>query len=101
MNVGQDGYAMPLRLYRRGDEIRDDISDVKRKIEEIGASLSIREMLMELISDKRERCMAEWLYDIEAILGDAEKAYYKLGDLREELRLLEAELSEASGRFTV
>ena len=90
---------MPIsdkRVYYRGtDKIREDISEVRGRIDEIKASLSIRELLVDLLCDTREKDTSEWLYDLEALLGEAESAYRKLGALKEELCYLEAELGEA------
>ncbi len=84
----------PRRIYRNAEQIRGDISEIKSKIEEVNGALSIREILFDMLSEKTERKTGEWLYDLEALLGEAESAYGKLGRLREELEYLEAELKE-------
>ena len=83
------------RTFRKTEKIREDISALKSEIEKISASLSIRELLVDLLSDGRQKKTGEWLYDLEALLGEAESAYFKLGRLKEELYYLEAELGEA------
>lgn len=91
----------PDFLYRSAKTIREDISEIRYKIGEVKRSFSIREMLLGMLSDTRERATSEWLYDLEALLGEAEMAYRKLSELREELTYLEQELSEAKCRVSL
>lgn len=86
---------MPLRLYRSAEDVTRDISDVRAKIEEIRDSFSVRELLLNMLSEPVERNSDEWIYDLEAILGEAEAARLKMRELCEELGFLEAELGEA------
>ena len=88
-------YSPARPIYRKTEDIREDIAALKSKIEEINGSLSIRELLLDLLSDNREKQASEWIYDLDALLGEAESAYRKLGKLKEELYFLEAELGEA------
>jgi chromosome segregation ATPase len=85
----------PDFLYRSADSIREDISLIRSKISEVKRSFSIRELLLGMLSDTKERKPLEWLYDLESLLGEAENAYRKLSELREELTFLEEELGEA------
>ncbi len=89
----------PDFLYRSTDSIRADISEIRNKIGEVKRSFSIRELLLSMISETQERGASEWLYDLEALLGEAESAYGKLTELREELTFLEEELGEAKCRI--
>ena len=89
----------PDFLYRSTESIREDISVIRDKIGEVKRSFSIRELLLGMLSDSRERRPSEWLYDLEALLGEAESAYRKLSELREELAFLEEELGEAKCRI--
>ena len=88
-------------LYRDTEAIREDISLIREKIGEVKRSFSIREVLVDMISDGRARKPSEWIYDLEALLGEAECAYSKLRDLREELIYLEEELKEARCRINM
>ena len=84
---------MPLFFYRSPDAIREDISKIRDRIGEVKRAFSIREMLLGMISDGKDRGPKELLYDLEALLSEAEAAYMKLSELREELTFLEEELS--------
>ena len=86
-------------LYKSADSISEDISAIREKIGEVKRSFSIRELLLGMVSDTRERGDKEWLYDLEALLGEAESAYKRLSELREELTYLEEELGEARCRI--
>ena len=89
----------PDFLYRSADKIREDISCIRSKIGEVKRSFSIRELLLGMLSEPCERNTTAWLYDLEALLGEAETAYRKLSELREELSFLEEELGEARCRI--
>ena len=84
----------PARLYRAPDEIRRDIRKVRREIEEINDQVSIRELLMEILSgcapDDPERCIPE----LREILDAAEESLEELRKLSESLVFLEEELRE-------
>ncbi|MBR5140032.1 MAG: hypothetical protein IKV16_03150 [Clostridia bacterium] len=86
-------------LYRDAESIRDDISHIRQKIAEVKRSFSIRELLLDMLSDQRERKPREWIFDLEALIGEAESAYHRLSELREELDYLREELSEAKCRL--
>ena len=86
---------MPLSLYRSAGDILGDICEVRGKIEDIRGSLSIRELLMDMLSEPVERGCEEWIYDLEALLGEAEAARRRMLELCDELGFLEAELGEA------
>ena len=89
----------PIRIYRKSDEVRAEISEIKEKICEVNASFAIREILFDILTDGRERKPSEWIYDLESLVYEAETAYRKLKELREELSFLEAELSEVGCRI--
>ena len=91
----------PDFLYRSADSIREDISVIRDKIGEVKRSFSIRELLLSMLSEPYEKKPSEWLYDLEALLSEAECAYRKLSELREELSFLEAELGEAKCRIRI
>lgn len=92
-------YERPDFLYRSAEAVREDISYIKDRICEVKRSFSIRELLLDMLSENRPKKSAEWLYDLEALLGEAEIAYGKLSALREELALLDAELGEVKCRI--
>ena len=89
----------PAFLYKSPDALREDISRIRETIGEVKRSFSIRELLLGMANDGIERRPSEWIYDLEAMLGEAESAYRRLTELREELSFLEEELSEARCRI--
>ena len=89
----------PDFLYRSPESIREDISAIREKIGEVKRSFSIRELLLGMVSEPVERRPSEWIYDLEALLSEAENAYRKLSELREELVFLEEELGEVKCRI--
>lgn len=86
-------------LYRDTESIRDDISVIRQKIAEVKRSFSIRELLIDMLSDTRERKPREWIFDLEGVISQAESAYSHLSELREELDYLREELREAKCRI--
>lgn len=85
----------PDFLYRTPEIIRQDISDIRRKIDEVKRSFSVRELLMDMLSDSYKRRPHEWIYDLEALVAEASNASGRLAELREELGYLQEELREA------
>ena len=89
----------PMRLYRTSDEIRSDIRDIKDKINDVNTSLSVRELLLDILSDGKERAPGEWVSELEGVVYEAENAEKRLKELCEELNCLRAELSEVGWRI--
>ena len=90
---------MPDFLYRSAETVREDISKIRERINEVKRSFSVRELLLSMLTDTHKRKPSEWIYDLEALLGEAESAYIRLSELREELSFLEEELSEVKCRI--
>ncbi len=99
--IGIEDIERPDFLYRSTDAVREDISNIKEKISELKRSFSIRELMLDMLSEKRPKGESEWLYDLEALLSEAETAYSRLAMLREELLLLEAELKEVKCKIKI
>lgn len=89
----------PDFLYRSADSIREDISSIRHKIEEVKRSFSVRELLLDMLSDTYKRKPNEWIYDLESIVAEASSASGRLKELTEELNFLENELGEARCRL--
>jgi hypothetical protein len=89
----------PYFLYRSVGEIKRDVVDIKERISEINRSFSIRELLLEMVSCGENKSEVEWIYDLEALLGEAENTRKRLLELTEELELLEAEMGESGCRI--
>ena len=86
-------------LYRDTESIREDISEIRHKIGEVKESFSIREVLLDMLSDNKVRRPSDWIYELEALLSEAEIAYSRLTELREELCYLEEELRQTRCRM--
>lgn len=89
----------PDFLYRSAEAIREDISNIRHRIDEVKRSFSIRELLLDMLSDNYKRKPVEWIYDLEVLVAEASSASGRLKELREELGLLEEELGEARCRL--
>ena len=94
-------YEKPIFLYRSTESIREDITLIRHKIDEVKRSFSIRELLMDMLSDSYKRKPNEWIYDLEVLVAEASSASAKLKELREELSFLEEELGEARCRLRI
>ena len=81
----------PSFTYRTPREIRNDLSDVRRRIDEVRRALDIRDMVVSALTEHTGAGAARGL---EGILDDARTAALTLGELEEELRLLREELFE-------
>ena len=82
------------RMYRMPGEIRQDMEAVNARINEIHASLNVRNLLGEMLElsmkMSAERCISE----LEDIVGEAKKMIDELGELRDLLLELGEELEE-------
>ncbi len=94
-------YEKPDFLYRNTKSIREDIASIRAKIDEVKRSFSVRELLIDMLSDSYKREPNEWIYDLEILVAEASSASARLGELREQLGFLEEELSEARCRLSV
>ena len=63
-------------FYKSPGEVAEEIRDIKDRINEIVGAFSVRELLLEMLCEERNRETLEWLYDLEALLGEAEGAYH-------------------------
>ena len=83
------------RLYRSPDRIREDISEIKTKIESVGSMLNVRNILMEMIDTCAYGEPENWISLLSQIVCDAEDSLYKLKSLKESLDILSEELEDA------
>ena len=83
------------RLYRRPDEIRRDIRTVLRKIKESEEMLSVRNILLEVISEWSEAEPERWMDELEETLAEARESLLRLNELKEGLEELREELRES------
>ena len=82
------------RLYRSPDSIREDISEIKTRIESVGSMLNVRNILMEMIDSCADGEPENWIPVLSAIVCDAEDSLCKLRSLKESLDMLSEELED-------
>lgn len=82
------------RLYRSPDTIREDISEIKTKIESVNSMLNIRNILMEMIDTYAAKEPETWIPALSDIVSDAEDSLSQLKALKESLDILSEELED-------
>ena len=82
------------RLYRSPESIREDISEIKTKIESVGSMLNIRNILMEMIDTCATGEPERWIPILSSIVSDAEDSLYQLRSLKDSLDILSEELED-------
>ena len=93
MLVHRNSYeGMPPRLYRSPKEIEDDIIFLRNRAAEIESMLSVRNLLVEMVSTYADVKPELWIPELESAVGEARCALdalnglnNRLGELREEL----------------
>ena len=93
MLVHSNAYeGMPPRLYRTPKEIEADISDLRTRAVEIENMLSVRNLLVEMVTNYADKKPELWIPELESALSEARIALdvlcglnNQLGELREEL----------------
>ena len=86
--------GMGPTVFRSPNEIRDDISYIKMKIEETRGSLNLRELLTSILTDEREADSKRLVSTLSDAVDVAKAALAELHELEEELYELETELKE-------
>ena len=89
--------CLPPRLYRHPDEIRRDIADIKRKINEVNDLFNIRELISSVISESEGGDMERVAAAASELAESAEEALSELRYFSQMLEELRAELTEALG----
>ena len=84
----------PARLYRSPDRIREDIFEIKTKIESVDSMLNIRSVLTSMIDECAEGAPERWRPALAEIVADAEETLDKLKALRASLDILSEELED-------
>ena len=82
----------PARLYRTAREVESDISYVRGCAAEIENMLSVRNLIMEMITEYADKKPEQWVPELESAVCEARAALdtlcglnFRLGELREEL----------------
>ena len=92
---GNAGEERVPGLYRSPDEIRRDIRALLRKIRESEEMLSVRNILLEVISEWSEAEPERWMAELEETLCEAKESLVHLNELKEGLEELREELRES------
>ena len=87
--------GLPPRIYREPAQIRGDIRDITRRIEQTNEMLNIRALLIDILASERSDKPEEIIPELEETIAEAREALYMLNGLKEELSLLENELGDA------
>lgn len=84
----------PARLYRSPDEIREDIIEIKRKIEAVNSRLNTRDVLSGIMDKCVDEDPEKWIPLLMKIADEAEESLSYLKSLKESLDLLGEELED-------
>lgn len=82
------------RLYRAPDRIREDILEIKKKIESVDSKLNVRSILNTVIDEYADGEPEKWIPVLSDIVCDAEETLDRLKALRESLDILFEELED-------
>lgn len=85
----------PPSLYRSPERIRRDIKVIKSEIAKVTASLNIRSILTEKLTELAEAEPETWIPELREMCDEAEETLSSLEALCENLDLLREELEEA------
>ncbi len=87
--------GMPSRLYRSPEEIRRDISDIRKRMSNIDSMLSVHNVLISLIGECNGQELTKKVPELEAAIEDADKSLRLLLRFGEALSELGRELDES------
>ena len=88
-----DVNGMPPMIYRTPAQIKDDMREIKVKIDKVNSMLNIRELLLDMLTEQ-SGSSKEVVGDLINLLSEAREALSELSELEEELSTLEEELTE-------
>ena len=92
---GDEREGCAPKLYRSPGEIRRDIRTLLRKIKESEEMLSVRNILLEVMSEWSAAEPERWMDELEETLAEARESLEKLNELKEGLEELREELRES------
>ena len=84
----------PARLYRSPERIREDIFEIRTRIEAVDRMLNIRNILTAVIDEYATGEPEKWIPALAEIVADAEETLDRLKLLRENLDTLSEELED-------
>ena len=89
------------RLYRSPEKIREDIFEIKTRIESVDRMLNIRNILTEVIDKYATGEPEKWIPALSEIVAEAEDTLDRLKRLREDLDMLSEELEDTVWAFAM
>ncbi len=85
----------PARLYRSPYEIRRDMTRISKQINEADDMLSVRNILVEMLSECARGDPEKWIPELEELVADARASLDALTRLKSALCALSDELEES------
>ena len=82
------------RIYRAPNAIREDILEIRKKIDEVDAMLNVRTILNSVIDDYADGEPEKWIPALTEIVLDAEETLDRLKKLQQTLDGLMEELED-------
>lgn len=86
--------GIPARLYRSPCEIRRDMSEISKQIKETEQMLSVRNILVEVLSEWADGEPEKWIPELEELISEATEALESMKKFRRALTDLSEELEE-------
>ena len=87
--------GMPARLYRSPCEIRRDMTRISKQIKEADEMLSVRNILVEMLSECAGHEPEKWIPELEELVEEARAALDMLNGLKSALYELSLEFEES------
>ena len=85
----------PARLYRSPKIIREDILDIKTRIDTVNAQLNVRDVLAAVLDGTAGTEPERWIPTLADLVAEAEEALSELKSLKESLDILSEELEDS------
>ncbi len=85
--------GIPSMIYRSPAEIKEDMREIKSRIDKVNSMLNIRELLLDMLSEQSGSSQ-KVVTDLINLLSEAREALSELSELEGELSTLEEELTE-------
>lgn len=85
----------PARLYRSPKRIREDILDIKTRIDTVNAQLNVRDVLASVLDGTVGTEPERWIPTLVDLVAEAEEALSELKSLKESLDILSEELEDS------
>ena len=92
---GSSSEGLPPALYRSPTEIRREIREISKRISEAEEMLSVRNIILALVSEWAELEPERWIEELEETVEEARDALRALDNMKETLIDLRSELDEA------